>query len=249
MKIKKGDTFRCVKDVAMSDGSIAYKKGKIYVSEQYECITDEEKSKDHYWDSNEIMEHFAFIPEIMQKNNTMAEVYKNSSDNIKQQLREKFSDEELGLKFVPKNGDIVAFDWDGDKTYNSFAIVKRKAEYDPFSYYIYVCLNKYNTLMDNDWLCLFNARLATEEERQKLFDRMKEQGLQWNEKEKKVEKVRWRAKKGERYFHIGADLEIGAFTENNDAGDLILYNRNNYFQTKEQAEIKADKIRKIFMEE
>lgn len=33
---------------------------------------------------------------------------------------------------------------------------------------------------------------ATEEEKKILFDKMKEQGLKWNEEEKKVEKIRWR---------------------------------------------------------
>ena len=48
----------------------------------------------------------------------------------------------------------------------------------------------------NEW---HDWRLATEEEKQLLFDKMKEQGLKWNAEEKRVEKIRWRAKKGEAY--------------------------------------------------
>ena len=38
-------------------------------------------------------------------------------------------------------------------------------------------------------------RLATERERETLFDALKEKGLQWNKKEKRIEKIRWRASK------------------------------------------------------
>lgn len=43
-------------------------------------------------------------------------------------------------------------------------------------------------------------RLASEEEKQKLFAKMKEQGLCWNAEKKCVEKIRWRAEYRCRYF-------------------------------------------------
>ena len=43
------------------------------------------------------------------------------------------------------------------------------------------------------WNELHTWRYATEEEKQQLFAKMKEQGLQWNAEEKRVEKIRWRA--------------------------------------------------------
>ena len=46
------------------------------------------------------------------------------------------------------------------------------------------------------------VRLATEEEKQFLFDKMKEQGLRWNAEEKRVEKMRWRAEEGEEYYYL-----------------------------------------------
>lgn len=45
---------------------------------------------------------------------------------------------------------------------------------------------------DKRW-CRESFRLATEKEKQQLFDLMKEQGLKWNAKEKRIEKIRWRA--------------------------------------------------------
>ena len=48
------------------------------------------------------------------------------------------------------------------------------------------------------WNVSHDWRLATDEEKQLLFDKMKEQGLRWNAEEKKVEKIRWRAEIGGR---------------------------------------------------
>lgn len=47
-------------------------------------------------------------------------------------------------------------------------------------------------------------RLATEDEKQKLFDKMKEQGLLWNAEKKRVEMMRWRAEEGKDYFVISS---------------------------------------------
>lgn len=50
--IKKGDKFKCIRDVLMDDDStdIAYYAGNIYISELDGCITDERRVKTHYWD-------------------------------------------------------------------------------------------------------------------------------------------------------------------------------------------------------
>ena len=39
-KIKKNDRFLCLSDYIMDDDTIAYTKGKIYLSEVDGCITD-----------------------------------------------------------------------------------------------------------------------------------------------------------------------------------------------------------------
>jgi hypothetical protein len=62
--IKKGDKFRCIKDVYMSggtfDGSHVYKKDKVYISEENRRITDENGEINHYWhdDAIDFPEHF-----------------------------------------------------------------------------------------------------------------------------------------------------------------------------------------------
>ena len=78
-------------------------------------------------------------------------------------------------------------------------------------------------------------RHATEEEKQLLFDKMKEQGLQWNAEEKRVEHIRWRAKKGERYYSINCVMGSIRFIERGDICDNGLWNALVYFRTEEQA--------------
>ena len=60
--IRKGDKFKCIKDVYMyPTNEIAYIKGNVYKSERDWCLTDEQDAKDHWWLDTEIdyfNEHF-----------------------------------------------------------------------------------------------------------------------------------------------------------------------------------------------
>lgn len=88
-------------------------------------------------------------------------------------------------------------------------------------------------------------RLATEEEKQLLFDKMREQGLQWNAEEKRVEHIRWRAEEGEEYFSIDTAIQVCNLFEDNEACDNAFYNALNYFHTKEQAEEAARRVKEV----
>lgn len=76
-----------------------------------------------------------------------------------------------------------------------------------------------------------DVRLATENEKQFLFDKMKEKGLKWNAGEKRVEKIRWRAKYGEKYFITSIYGQIRSFHERNDDYDNTYYDAYAYFRT------------------
>lgn len=87
-------------------------------------------------------------------------------------------------------------------------------------------------------------RYATEEEKQLLFDKMKEQGLKWNAEEKKVEKARWRAKRGEHYSLLDRiTLKADCYIESFDEIDTKLYDSGNYFRTEEQAKEAAKRVK------
>lgn len=47
--IRKGEKFECIKDVIMTDDILAYMKGKIYLSEADDCITDARGDTKHQW--------------------------------------------------------------------------------------------------------------------------------------------------------------------------------------------------------
>ena len=58
-KIKAGERFLCLMDFLMNNGRIAYLKGKIYISEQDNCITDNNGDYFHVMNGlDEFMEYF-----------------------------------------------------------------------------------------------------------------------------------------------------------------------------------------------
>lgn len=88
-------------------------------------------------------------------------------------------------------------------------------------------------------------RYATEEEKQLLFDKMKEQGLCWNAEEKRVENIRWRAEYGRRYHLVTSCLKVGSDIDFRHTGDEERWELSNYFRTKEQAEEAAKRIKEV----
>ena len=66
----------------------------------------------------------------------------------------------------------------------------------------FVNIDAHGNLFNNPyqkWNVSHDWRLATDEEKQLLFDKMKEQGLRWNAEEKRTENIRWRAEDGKEY--------------------------------------------------
>lgn len=88
-------------------------------------------------------------------------------------------------------------------------------------------------------------RHATEEEKLLLFDKMKEQGLQWNAEEKRVEKVRWRAEDGKEYYYVGNQGILMVDTEDGVCADENRYEFSNYFRTSEQVEEAAKRVKEV----
>lgn len=86
---------------------------------------------------------------------------------------------------------------------------------------------------------------ATEEEKQLLFDKMEEQGLRWNAEEKKVENIRWRAKKGGDYYFIDVDLTVKSLDDTYSTFDNKLWDALNYFHTEEQAGEVARRMKEV----
>jgi hypothetical protein len=90
---------------------------------------------------------------------------------------------------------------------------------------------------------LENFRLATEEEKQLFFDKMKEKGLRWNAEEKKVEEIKWQPQNGEHYFFVNAFCETGSIICLENYIDELLEKACNQLRTKELAEKAAEAVR------
>lgn len=147
-----------------------------------------------------------------------------------------------------KNGDILVVVVNG-KRHNAF-IYKGS---DALGFHLfYAGINADgNLLINNDssngrW-GYENLSYATEEEKQFLFDKMKEQGLRWNAKEKRVEKIRWRAKKGGDYYFIDVDLTVKSIDDTYSTFDNKLWYALNYFRTKEYTAEAARRVKETLI--
>ena len=146
-----------------------------------------------------------------------------------------------------KDGDILIDDVkpNYDDTHKIMMIYKGSKDFVG-AYRCYIHRNLSGILIKDDSCCNMDnckIRLATEEEKQELFDLMKAAGLRWNSGEKRVEKVRWRAEKDETYFTICGDLSISDTKDFDWEIDNRYHNLGNYFRTRGQAKAAAEAIK------
>ena len=142
-----------------------------------------------------------------------------------------------------KDGDILVSVVNG-KRHNAF-IYESTDKKGFHSYYIGidVCGQlSFSESLSDRW-CNDDLSYATEEEKQLLFGKMKEQGLRWNAEEKRVEKIRRRAKKDGRYHFLTSFLTTITTSEVGDYTDTSRYNAFNYFKTEEQAKKAAELVK------
>ena len=142
-----------------------------------------------------------------------------------------------------KDGDILAIT---DYVDTTCPFIYKNTDERGFHSY-YVGLDAYNQLTISKTTSSrwgnSNLRYATEEEKQQLFTKMEEQGLKWNAEEKRVEKIRWRAKKGGCYYFIDVNLTVKSIDDTYSTFDNELWDAFNYFRTKEQAEEAARRVK------
>lgn len=157
-----------------------------------------------------------------------------------------------GCKAVVE-GDVVLIESkeqefkDGDIIAKNKAVAILKGGFNNGVFRDYACLNFDGKVLisnDTEWSTLpAGWHIATEEERQLLFDKMAEQGLRWNAEEKRVEKIRWRAKNGEKYYVVNNFGHVVADKESGFDIDRLRWEFGNYFRTRKQAEKAAEAVR------
>lgn len=108
------------------------------------------------------------------------------------------------------------------------------------------CFDSYynNKGLDNERWNIEFFRHATEEEKQTLFESMKERGLFWNADKKRLEKIRWRARRNEIYYYVKEDLAVANTIETYNPCDNKRWDDFNYFKVEGQAEVAAKRMRK-----
>lgn len=152
-----------------------------------------------------------------------------------------FEKEEKVQEF--KDGDILVTVVDG-KRRNAF--IYKSTDAVGFHLF-YVGINADGNLLINDssngrWGCQILS-YATEEEKQLLFDKMEEQGLKWNAEEKRIEKIRWRAKNGYIYHRLNCYLRSESECDNYRTWNQKCYDSYNYFHTEEQTNEAARRVK------
>lgn len=142
-----------------------------------------------------------------------------------------------------KDGDILVSVVNGHR--NNAFIYESTDKKGFHSYYIGidVCGQlSFSESSSNRW-CNDDLTYATEEEKQLLFDKMKEQGLQWDAEGKRVEKIRWRAKKGYIYHRLTCYLRSTNERDDYQTWDQKCHDSYNYFHTEEQTKEAARRVK------
>lgn len=88
-------------------------------------------------------------------------------------------------------------------------------------------------------------RLATEEEKQWMLEKLHAEGKDWDAESKKIVEYRWKPKAGEDYYVINALFNVIRCTWSSSGFDFNLLVNRNCFKTEEEAKAKADEIIKI----
>lgn len=91
-------------------------------------------------------------------------------------------------------------------------------------------------------------RHATKEEKQRLFGKLKKQGLRWNAETKQMERIRKRVKYGDSYLFIDKKCKVSEVYDNRAPIDNKNWDVGNYYLLSEiaQAEEDAKAIKAIF---
>ena len=150
------------------------------------------------------------------------------------------------VKFEPKDGDVFCV----DSLHPCVGIVKEVYSYgkpDKDRLYFSVGYWKQSESMQFGTFCACNRntepnyRPATEEEKQKLFDKLKEEGYEWDAEKKELVKLKWKPKIGEIYYRPDFQhCEFICYSGKTDYNKIIYIidhiNKGWVFRTKEECQ-------------
>ena len=151
-----------------------------------------------------------------------------------------------------KDGDIIVCDWS-----NSEWICILKGEVDTIGstrYFVEDYCGMFFKGQGSDKEVWIEAsysdsatfiRLATEKEKKKLFDKLKEEGYEWDAEKKEIVKLKWKPLFGQLYHRpslYGAEIKVSKIYWREDEVDKGYYNKGWCFKTKEECQAFCDKL-------
>ena len=136
------------------------------------------------------------------------------------------------VKFEPKDGDVVSVD-DGSQIF----ICKYYLGGGDLCAYIGWDFEYNHVFEEGDWSA---NRFATEEEKQKLFDKLAEEGYEWKADTKELIKLKWKPKEGEEFWfplYYASPSEFESITSLLNKGrDKAILDKGWCFKTKEECQ-------------
>ena len=142
-----------------------------------------------------------------------------------------------------KDGDFVSLNNLGAKI---LIIYKSKKECSYANYHASIYIGQLeNYVAYNDWCVCYDARIATEEEKQALLDAIHADGKDWDADKKQIVDYQCKPKVGDSYYYIDLFLDVIDDIWVGDRMDDLVYTSGNCFKTKEEAQKYADKFSEI----
>ena len=104
------------------------------------------------------------------------------------------------VKFEPKDGDVLSSDFNG--RCQGIFVFKKAGECSEAIFH--VALDDNGKIIKGDGRYFFgyvdNIRPATENEKKKLFDKLEEEGYEWDAEKKELVKIKWKPKDNDNYW-------------------------------------------------
>lgn len=148
------------------------------------------------------------------------------------------------VKFEPKDGDVVYV----KTSHENIIIYKEQPDK----------LGRYVNYMDEEKLhinvgvvcfspdCIIEIRPATEEEKKKLFDKLAEEGYEFDFEKKELVKLKWKPKEGEEFWlplYYSSPSEFKPITSLLNAGrDKEILDKGWCFNTKEECQVFCNRL-------
>lgn len=116
-----------------------------------------------------------------------------------------------------------------------------------YAYNVSISLNGTITQYDDGiWICdKKDYRLATSSEVKRFYELLHASNKDWDADMKQIINWRWTPKSGETYYFINETGEVASTEWINLGCDVCHYQFGNCFKTKEEAEIAANRVKKV----